>query len=191
MWHWNEDHWEDEEGRAITLAILLALIFLRIAQAIIRTDTLASIPLPFTWEQEMQRTITREYIVQYLLGRGGVEPMTEADWATLRRLLADQFAYLRRFRDALPNLSQAQIRARSRLYIRSAQQAFWRGYLAAHPDATDIRWVLNPEAESCPDCIAWDALGWQSIASNPYGGCVPGSGCTECLTNCRCHLELR
>jgi len=193
MWHWNGKDWEDENGEVIALALLLALIFDRIAQGIIHADALAPTAewLPLIWEQEMQRAITREYIIQYLLGRGGVASMTPGDWDTIRSLLSGQFQYLRRFRNDLPSLSEAQIRARSRLYIRSAQQAFWYGRMAARPDATDIRWVVHPEAEHCPDCLAWDALDWQSIASNPYGGCVPGSGCTECLTNCRCHLEFK
>ena len=195
MWTWSEelDEWIDEQGETVPLLALLDFLWERIRLGSVHTAALTPLAMASRslWYREMLKVITREYIIQYLLGRGGVGQMTEADWNLLRDLIDEQGEYLRGFANDLDQLSEAQITARGKLYIRSSQQAFWHGRVAARPDAEEVRWVMHPLAEHCPDCIAWDAIGWQEIETNPYGGCVPGSGCTQCLTNCRCHLEFK
>lgn len=190
MWTWDEEkkEWVDEADEDVGLLALVALVWDRIEQA---TLVATAIPLTGSWYQEMLDTITQEYVIQYLLGIGGVGQMTETDWKILRGLIDRQREFLENFDAERDRLSDAQIEARVKLYIRSSHQAFWYGRKRAKADAEEIRWVLDPLAENCPDCIVFDAMGWQRIEDDPYDGCVPSSGCTECLTNCRCILRFR
>jgi hypothetical protein len=144
------------------------------------------------WESNMRDQIKEEYVRQYLLGRGGRDLMTAVDWGSVGGMCADQYRYLDGFAAeiAAGELSEKQIAARSEMYLRSSREAFERGRDRAQPDATEIRWHTTA-AESCVDCIAYDDMGWQSIADDPYGGNVPGSGGTRCLTNCMCYTMRR
>jgi hypothetical protein len=150
---------------------------------------------PDQWYQLMRQEIKEEYIRQYLLGRGGRAQMAAADWGSIGGQLREQYRYLDRFYEQVKagELSEAQIRARSAMYVRSGREAFERGKARAigETDYTEVWWKLNPAAENCPDCIELDAMGWQKIEDDPYEGCFPGSGCTVCLTNCMCSLIYR
>ena len=80
------------------------------------------------WEASMREAIKAEYIQQYALGRGGLDNMTRQDWGSVGGMIADQYRYLDGFAGevAAGNLSEAQIAMRSRMYINSAREAFWR-----------------------------------------------------------------
>jgi len=147
------------------------------------------------WEAEMQEQIKREYIRQGLLGYGGREQMDARRWGSLGGQIGNQYRYLDRFAGdiATGDLSEAQIRARSRMYIESAKQAYERGQWDVKGEAgyTEVIWRVNYDAESCVDCLDFGALGWQRIEDDPFSGCWPGSGCSACLSNCRCWLEYR
>jgi len=113
------------------------------------------------WETSMREAIKAEYIQQYLLGRGGLENMTQQDWGSVGGMIADQYRYLDGFavEVAAGNLSEAQIAMRARMYINSANEAYWR--------ATQR------------------AKGWPTLPA------YPGDGTSECLTNCRCFWDVR
>lgn len=147
------------------------------------------------WRTAMRQEIKDEYIRQYLLGRGGIEQMTQADWGSIGGSLAEQYRRLDVFRDeiAAGELSEAQVKARSRMYINSARESYERAQQKVNVAAgfDEVRWVIDIAKENCVDCLAFEAMGWQAIADDPYGGCLPGTGCTVCLTNCGCHLEYR
>jgi hypothetical protein len=147
---------------------------------------------PRDWEAQMREEIKAEYIRQYMLGRGGRGNMTSEDWGSIGGMLAEQYRYLKDFAKLVQEgkLSEAQIRARSAMYVNSAREGFERGQARANPDAIDVIWVLGPvKTEHCADCVAFADMGWQKIADDPYQGAMPGSGDTACLTNCACHLE--
>lgn len=108
------------------------------------------------WETLMRQSIKREYIKQYLEGRGGLSQMTPQDWGSIGGMLADQYRFLGPFAReiAAGELSEAQIAQRSRMYINSAREATSRA---------------NQRAR-----------GWPELPDHP------ASGRTECLTNCAC-----
>lgn len=145
----------------------------------------AGLVTPEQFVDLMRGEIKREYIRQYLLGAGGRDQMTQADWGRIGGMLKEQYGYLNGFADALAagQLSEAQIAARAAMYVNSAREAFnradWRSHLKAGYD--EVRWVTNPMVENCPDCLELEALGWQRVEGDPYDGCYPGSGCTVCL----------
>lgn len=111
------------------------------------------------WELLMREEIKSLYIQQYLLGKGGVENMTPADWGSIGGMLRVQYQYLNAFAHDIKsgNLTEAQIAYRAQLYFNSARQAFSKAYARARD---------------------WDEL-----------PAHPGDGTTICLTNCRCHWE--
>lgn len=113
------------------------------------------------WEASMREAIKAEYIQQYLLGRGGLQNMTQVDWGSCGGMIADQFRYLDGFAAeiAAGNLSEAQIAMRARMYINSANEAYWR--------ATQR------------------AKGWPVLPA------YPGDGTSECLTNCKCSWDVQ
>jgi len=145
---------------------------------------------PADWNTLVREELKQEYVRQYLLGIGGREQMTAANWGSIGGMLADQYRYLDGFAAeiAAGDLSQAQIQARLRMYVNSAREAYERAHQRAAQKAgyDEERWVLGV-AEHCDDCLAYEAMGWQPIGTFP----LPGSGATRCLTNCACHLEYR
>lgn len=149
---------------------------------------------PDDFRAAMRQEIKDEYIRQYLLGRGGREQMTQADWGSIGGMLAEQYSYLEGFvaEVGTGELSEAAIAARAKMYINSAREGFERANRRVQENAgyTEMLWNLNP-AEHCEDCISLNALGWVEIGSDAFGGCYPGSGCTICLTNCACNIEYR
>ena len=88
---------------------------------------------PRDWHEMMREEIKREYIREYMLGRGGRGSMTQADWGSVGGMLADQYRYLKDFAKLVSEgkLSEAQIRARSAMYINSAREGFERGQARA------------------------------------------------------------
>lgn len=185
MWTWNEEkqEWEDEDGDIIPLALLLALIFQRIQAGSIYITSLTPLALLSSrWYQEMLKTITREYVIQYLLGRGGLTQMTETDWETLRGLLREQSTYLRRFQSELDTLSDAQIEARAKLYVNSAQQAFWHGRSAARGWPVLPAYPGDCSTQCCTNCKCY----WQVEQVGPntwhaYWRLRPAEHCEDCL----------
>lgn len=150
------------------------------------------------WQLGMRDGIKREYIRQYLAGRGGREQMTQVDWGSIGGSLRDQYRYLDGFAKDVADgkLSKKQIVARSKMYFNSAREAKERGARRAEHDAGKdrVRWVRTP-AESCEDCIRLSRSGWRKADPWPFvmGGVeiIPGSGHTACRTNCLCFLEYR
>ena len=151
------------------------------------------------WYDAMRQEIKDNYIDQYLVGIGGREQMTPADWGSVGGMVADQYRYLNDFHDQVSagDLSQAQINARSRMYINSSREAYERAQARAPGRGyTEHQWVNSPIADTCEDCVALQGSGWISVDEafiSPSTGedAVPGSGATICLTNCHCNIQYR
>lgn len=143
------------------------------------------------WVLGFRRTLKQSYIQQYLLGRGGRNVMTQADWGRLGGILQRQYGFMQNFaKDIIDGkLSPAQVNARMKLYFESSTQAFERAKVAAigltlpqypgdgrtqcrsnckcewdihETEATwECYWRLNP-AEHCDDCLN------NAATYNPY-----------------------
>ena len=198
-WDPKAGRYRDERGRFVSRATVLAWARQSMEATGSHVDTLSELVSsgvlkPDDWASLFRQEIKEEWLAQYIAGRGGVDQMTPADWGWIGGKLNAQYnRYLARFLEDIKagKLSPAQIAARARMYILSAEHAYWQAnhvaQLAAGYDA--VRWVLDPNCENCPDCIAFAGMGWQKTSEDPYGGCFPGSGCTQCLGNCHCILE--
>lgn len=122
--------------------------------------------------------------------------MTPADWGSTGGIIADQYRYLGGFARevAAGTLTEAQVAARSRMYINSGREAFERAKGRTEEEADEAAWTLTP-AEHCPDCLDLAALGWQPREPWPFAvrgaTAIPGSGATQCKTNCKCVIDYR
>jgi hypothetical protein len=169
MWKWNSEarrYYNDDTGLFMAKDTVLGFVHDSFEGTGLVTDTLANLLgenrlAPADWRFLMREEIKREYIRQYLLGIGGREQMTQADWGRIGGMLTDQYRYLDDFykENAAGALSEAQVAARSRMYIRSAREAYERA---------------NAQAWGGPPLPAY-----------------PGDGSTVCLTNCACHWDIR
>jgi len=150
------------------------------------------------WQVTMRQELKTRYIQQYLAGRGGVGPMTQVDYGSIGGMLADQYRYLDGFAADIAEgkLSETQIARRSEMYFNSSREAYERGQKRAMEVAglKEVIWINTP-GEICPDCLDLARLGWQKADPWPFrvGGqmAYPGSGATQCLTNCRCLTDWR
>ncbi|HEY1292961.1 MAG TPA: hypothetical protein VGJ60_07780 [Chloroflexota bacterium] len=113
------------------------------------------------WEIEMRRVVKDAFGTAYLLGRGGRNVMTQADWGRVGGLVGRQYRYLNEYARAIDGQTVTRERAlsRSTLYVQAATQSYQRGQLAGFGDM--------PRLER-----------------------VPGDGSTSCLVNCRCELQV-
>ncbi len=157
------------------------------------TDGYSSGTIDYTTYHKQVNDIIREtYIDNYVMGAGGRNNMTQKDWGSVGGMLKEQYGYLNPFMAEIESgkLSPAQIDARMRMYINSANEAFWRGFSRDFPlklphypgDGStmcltncqctwDIQFVPGVgyncywrlgDTENCDDCIA------RSKEYNPY-----------------------
>jgi len=113
------------------------------------------------WLISMRKETKDTYLSQYMLGRGGRNAMTQADYGRVGRQIRDQYSFLQNFAERIADgkYSERQISAISQLYIEGSSSAFEIGNARAH--------------------------GSLSLPQHP------GDGKTQCLTNCKCHWQIR
>lgn len=135
------------------------------------------------WVARMRDEIKLLTLAEYEFGRGGKNSMTATDRGAVGAMVKAQYAYLQQFAREIADglLSEAKIRARARLYGRSATAAHGRGTTAAYGlrlaqvpgdgqtacltncrctlriDEDDeewrVYWIVQHDAESCDDCV--------------------------------------
>ena len=195
-WKWNEKaarYYDTDTGRFLSRSQALGYVEESIAATESAVDVLAGYVYdgmlsPGDWRLLMREEIKREYLREYMLGRGGRAQMTQADWGSIGGMLKEQYGYLDKFAEQVGDMTEAAIRSRSKMYIRSAREAYERAkaQVAKQAGFDEEIWVLGV-AEHCDDCWAFSQEGWQKLGYYPE----PGAGHTQCLTNCACHKEYR
>jgi hypothetical protein len=142
------------------------------------------------FEAAFREEIKDLYIQNYLLGIGGLERMTQADWGSIGGSLTEQYRWLNGFMQDIADgkLSEEQIRARAGMYLNSSREAYERahGKCARELGMDTEEWHTDPAKENCEDCLAFEAEGPQPLGRFP----IPGAGATRCLTNCGCVREF-
>lgn len=113
------------------------------------------------WEIEMRRIVKDAFGSAYLLSRGGRNAMTQTDWGRVGGLVARQYRYLNQYAQEIAGAGVTRNRALSRSQL--YVQAATQSYMRGLlATFTDL-----PRLER-----------------------VPGDGGSQCLTNCRCVLEV-
>ena len=201
MWKWDRVdlvYRDDETGKILSRDRALAFVDQSLAAGGDAVDGLASLMAnsqlsPADWHERMQREIKGEYIRQYLLGRGGLEQMEQADWGSVGGMIAEQYRpYLTNFAGEVSGLSEGQILVRARMYINSAREAFERGKarsqgmpfgaLPAYPAdgqtvcLTEDRcsWEIETIRDAAGNIIRWDCY-WRLDSAAQH--------CSSCLDN--------
>lgn len=151
------------------------------------------------WKTGFARQIKNAYIQQAELAAGGRAQMTPQLWGMVGGTVREQYRYLDDFAKQVANgqLTPAQIEARTKMYVNSSREAFWRvkDAKARSEGMTQEKWNAKGDDSTCEPCADADAMGWQPIGTfaQPGSGRVRNSPPTHCqgLTNCRCEKEYR
>ncbi len=139
-----------------------------------------------TWESETAQALKTLHIQSYVLGKGGMRQMTDADYRNISDKLRYQFQKLRGFSQDIINegMSEAQFNARLDLYTSAARSSYENGRRAAHSEGWLERRILGG-SNHCDPCLGYAAKGWQAK------GILPGIGedC-DCMARCNCAFEF-
>ena len=86
------------------------------------------------WTLQMRREVSHIFSDEYLLAHGGRNSLLQGDLDALEEMLTTQYGFLQDFAEDVRagNLSQAQIAARSELYLDSSTQSHERGKAARY-----------------------------------------------------------
>lgn len=202
MYYWDElvGRYRDEKGRFVARDTVYAYVNQSLAISTNIAETLGGYVYDGTisvndWMLAMQREIKDEYIRQYMSFVGGRWNMNASDWGSIGGMVGEQYKYLKGFAQdiATGELTEAQIIARSNMYINSAREARERARMksAKKAEFDEVYWEVNAALENCGGCIEYNQMSWQLVEKNPYKGAFPGSGDTVCLTSCGCQLVYR
>jgi hypothetical protein len=145
------------------------------------------------WQQAMAVELRNMHYQMMLMGIGGMNNATPADYGRLGQTLKAEYEFLQGFANdiAAGKLSEAQIRARMELYANKIWYSFWAAKTEAmkrDAGATHEARELDPAAEHCTThngkegCVELAAKGIQPIGTLPN----PGDGSTPCLSNDKC-----
>lgn len=85
------------------------------------------------WQNQMRGLIKDVYLNEYMLSKGGVNMMTQADYGRIGGILNEQFRWLDNLSAELQagKVTPGQLTTRARMYIESASEAFERAKAAA------------------------------------------------------------
>lgn len=136
---------------------------------------------PSAFVLAMRTEIKRTVIMEYMLGRGGVNALTQSDYGRIGAILKPQYQYLNTFVTQIMDgsVTKDQATRRAAMYIDSTRSAHGRGTSAAwdvslpaypgfHPnclceldyqdrgDAVHVYW-RTASANSCPDCEGYES----------------------------------
>lgn len=150
------------------------------------------------WQTGFARQIKNAYAQQAMLAAGGRDQMTPQLWGMVGGTVREQYNYLRDFAKEIEkgNLTAAQIEARTKMYINSSREAYWRvkDVQARGQGFTEERWHAIGDDSTCEPCSDADAMGWRPLgffAQPGSGNVIAGETTCRGLTNCRCTKEYR
>lgn len=207
-WVWEEDtqRYRDlETGRFLSRVAILAIINDIVDRTISNPVTMIDTMLSdgrlnvAEWKTAFARQIKNAYIQQAELAAGGRAQVTQQMWGSVGGALREQYRYLDKFAEqiAAGKLTPGQIEMRSKMYINSSREAFWRikDMKAVAEGMTQERWIPIGDESTCDPCSDAGAMGWQPIGTfaQPGSGRVLRKPLTKCqgLTNCRCEKLYR
>jgi hypothetical protein len=152
------------------------------------------------WERAMRELVRAVHVDLAVLGRGGRAQMTPADWGRVGQTVRAQYGFLSAFSDQTSALSEAQVAARSALYVESGSASYERAHAAAfditlpaYPGdgattcgtncrcsweivetdmGVECTWIANDDPATCNDCAVNGSLYNPLILAAPVGEAV-------------------
>jgi hypothetical protein len=135
----------------------------------------------------MAQAIKRGHVAAAAVAAGGKANLTPADLGAVGSKLRKEYTYLDKFvRGVDDPAGYGNAAARAAMYGSAIAATYEDGRrrVMRAGGATLERRVLGATADSCAECIAYAALGWQPA------GTLPGVGeACSCLSRCHCHFE--
>jgi hypothetical protein len=141
------------------------------------------------WQAAMAQEIKVSHVASASAAKGGWAQMSQSDYGFTGAKIKEQYQYLQNFANEVASgkqpLNGAFLR-RARMYNDAARGTYEdvKKREAKKAGAIEERRVRHA-ADSCIDCIEYEALGWQPI------GTLPKIGASICRTNCRCTFEYK
>ena len=125
------------------------------------------------------------------MGLGG--EMGKLELEAVAGAAKEEFGFARKFmEDVRDGTGTVPSEKRIQMYADTLDSMYMRGVVYGLPSDVEIWWVLGV-AEHCQDCI-WLSLGSPynkpGYGENPLPA-VPRSGYTQCLSRCKCSLEMK
>lgn len=140
------------------------------------------------WQVETAEALKSLHLRQAILTKGGVDRMTDADYLRVGRSLRSEYKYLQNFAKDVKagKLSEAQLRARSKLYLENSRGQVHRfeAVAAKEKGYQFMQRFLGRTDRHCSDCVGYAGLGIQEIGKLP----LPTEGCA-CRANCKCRVK--
>lgn len=172
------------DGRYVSAAEVVGLRDHIIAAKSARTVSLvnslyAGTISPSAFVLSMRDEIKRTVLMEYMLGRGGLNAMTSADYGRIGSILKPQYQYLNTFVTQVMegNVTKDQAIRRAGMYIDSTR--------VAHERAKGVAWDVNLPAYPGihPNCACdWD-IQRKGDAIHAYWKTRGGKSCVECENN--------
>lgn len=141
------------------------------------------------WERRMRAAIQRAWTIQYVIGRGGEEQMTDADWERLEGILVEQYGFLSGFSEdiAAGRMTEAQIHQRAAWYFSASVAA----YEIARQIAFHNRLALSRNPGDCTsECCANDRCYWNIVDNDATISCrwirTAAESCATCISRAGC-----
>lgn len=137
------------------------------------------------WQGSVREALKMNHLQAGIIGHGGRESLTQADYGRIGQRLRSEYAYLQNFANDLlgARISAPMALARIGLYAESIRGSFWTGreIRQNRQGYSMMKRVLDAQAQHCQDCLNYAARGIVPIGSLP----LPGQRC-ECKARCRC-----
>ena len=148
------------------------------------------------WLEAMRQENRINYVEQYLLGHGGRNNMTQADWGRIGQAVKKQNEYLQGFANDLmnrqPELTLNQIKARARQYVDGSTAMYERATALAlgMPDLPEYPADGNQQCHSNCKC-SWDIKDMGDHWICTWVLDMAAEHCPDCLENAAKWGELR
>ena len=137
------------------------------------------------WVLKSREMIKQTYIDQYILGHGGRNSMSQADWGRLGQMLRKQYGFLEHFAldlesgryvDADGNILGDAIGSRLALYVNSSAQAYERGHVLGQ-GVPDLPAYPGDGSSEClcltdPSSLILTSVGWKRLDEVQVGDLV-------------------
>jgi hypothetical protein len=115
--------------------------------------------------------------------------LSKRDLAFINKARRYETSFFKKFMIDVQNPNHSPVHPylkRATYYADSGRAQFFNGMVMGSGDNVEIHWVLGVVEEHCGDCpiLASKTYTWKTLPTTP---CAGG---TECLFNCKCHLEF-
>jgi hypothetical protein len=140
------------------------------------------------WQGSVREAIKMSHIQAAIIGTGGKDRLSSADWGRIGQRLRSEYAYLQNFASDLlaGRVSGPMALARIQLYAESVRGSYWEGTTIRREQEgySLMRRILDSQAKHCDDCLRYARAGIVPIGALP----MPGQRC-ECRARCKCSVE--